>query len=235
MIISRLEARTENLLPFHALKTGVRSLDSDRTPTAILEELLSQLRAGDESARGALIEHACERLRRLTRKLKRDFPIVSRWEQTDDVFQQAVMRLHHSLEDVKPENIRAFMGLAATQIRRELIDVTRKLKGPEGIAANYATDGVSEADSGKAIPRNEKPDDAPSQTSLDQWTEFHEHVGKLPDDEREVFDLCYYQDLTRVDAASLLGISERTVKRRFQSAKLLPSRSAASDSRFPSP
>ncbi|MCH7725391.1 MAG: sigma-70 family RNA polymerase sigma factor [Planctomycetes bacterium] len=196
-------------------------MDSDRTPTAHLEELLSQLRAGDESARSALIEHTCERLRRLTRKLKHDFPVISRWEQTDDVFQQAAMRLHRSLVDVKPENTRAFMGLAAIQIRRELIDVTRKLKGPEGIAANYATDRVSKDDSGNPSPSYEKADDATSQTTLQQWTDFHKHVGQLPDDEREVFDLCYYQDLTRVDAASVLGISERTVKRRFQSAKLL--------------
>jgi DNA-directed RNA polymerase specialized sigma24 family protein len=35
-----------------------------------------------------------------------------------------------------------------------------------------------------------------------------------------VFDLIYYQGLTRVDAAGLLGVSERTVKRRWRAARL---------------
>ena len=81
--------------------------------TRHLQQLLDRLRAGDESARDALIEHAFDRLRRLTRKLKQDFPGVGRWEQTDDVFQQAVMRLYRSLRDVQPENTRAFLALAA--------------------------------------------------------------------------------------------------------------------------
>ena len=196
-------------------------MESQGTQTGQLQECLDRLRAGDESARDALIEHACDRLRRLTRKLKQDYPDVGRWEQTDDVFQQAVMRLYRSLQDVQPKNVRAFMGLAAMQIRRELIDLARKINGPEGIGANRDTNAGRESQSNGQIPRYEKAQDTAGPATLLLWTEFHQHVEQLPDEEREVFDLIFYQELSQADAAELLDVSVRTVKRRWRSAKLL--------------
>ena len=66
----------------------------------------------------------------------RNYPHLRRWEQTDDVFQTAALKLHRSLAEVKPESVRQFFGLAATQIRRTLIDLARHHYGPEGSAAN---------------------------------------------------------------------------------------------------
>ncbi|MCH7689230.1 MAG: sigma-70 family RNA polymerase sigma factor [Planctomycetes bacterium] len=196
-------------------------MESQGTQTRQLQQLLDQLRAGDESARDALIEHACERLQRLTHKLKQDFPLVGRWEQTDDIFQQASMRLYGSLKDIQPENVRAFLGLAATQIRRELIDVIRKLKGPEGLAANYATDGpVSQDTTSKPLHRDPSSDtDGPAELSL--WTEFHRHVDDLPEEEREVFQNVFYNGTEQAEVAELLDVSIRTVKRRWRSAKVM--------------
>ena len=196
-------------------------VESQGTQTGQIQKLLDELRAGDESARDTLIEHACERLRRLTRKLKQDYPDVGRQEQTDDVFQQAVMRLHRSLQDVQPENVRAFLGLAAMQIRRELIDLARKINGPEGIGANRDTNAGRESHSTGQTPRYEIAQDTAGPATLLLWTEFHQHVEQLPDDEREVFDLIFYQELSQADAAELLGISVRTIKRRWRSAKLI--------------
>jgi RNA polymerase sigma-70 factor (ECF subfamily) len=42
----------------------------------------------------------------------------------------------------------------------------------------------------------------------------------LPAEDREVFDLIYYQGLSQAEAAGLLDISERTLQRRWQSARL---------------
>jgi RNA polymerase sigma-70 factor (ECF subfamily) len=52
---------------------------------------LDRLQAGDESARKELINCACERLTRLTRKMLKNYPRLKRWEQTDDVFQNAAV------------------------------------------------------------------------------------------------------------------------------------------------
>jgi RNA polymerase sigma-70 factor (ECF subfamily) len=55
---------------------------------------------------------------------------------------------------------------------------------------------------------------------LAAWAEFHEQIDALPEEEREVFDLLWYQGLNQAEAAELLGVSERTIKRRWQAARL---------------
>jgi RNA polymerase sigma-70 factor (ECF subfamily) len=55
---------------------------------------------------------------------------------------------------------------------------------------------------------------------LAQWTQFHTLVESLPEDEREVFNLLFYEALTQEEAAQLLGVNVRTIKRRWQSARL---------------
>ena len=97
-----------------------------------LQISLDSLQAGGEFARDELISHSCERLKSLTRKMMKPFSRLYRWEETDDVFQDAMLRLHRSLEDVKPESVAQFFALAATQIRRTLLDMARHYFGPEG-------------------------------------------------------------------------------------------------------
>ena len=45
-------------------------------------------------------------------------------------------------------------------------------------------------------------------------------MNHLPDAEREVFDLLWYEGLTQVEAANVLGVTERTIKNRWRNAKL---------------
>jgi DNA-directed RNA polymerase specialized sigma24 family protein len=56
--------------------------------------------------------------------------------------------------------------------------------------------------------------------SLTEWTAFHEAVQRLPDDERDVFDLHWYQGLDQKVVAGILGVTDRTVKNRWRNAKL---------------
>jgi RNA polymerase sigma-70 factor (ECF subfamily) len=58
------------------------------------------------------------------------------------------------------------------------------------------------------------------QDRLAFWTEFHSRVEGLPEEEREVFDLLWYQELSQAEAAGLLDVSERTIKRRWAAARL---------------
>src|SRR5687767_11441693 len=91
--------------------------------TSQLQGLLARLRAGDQDARNELVRATQTRLESLARRMLRKFPGVIRWAETDDVFQGAVVRLLRALEKVDVANTRGFMSLAATQIRRELIDL----------------------------------------------------------------------------------------------------------------
>lgn len=97
-----------------------------------IQSWLDRLMAGAEGAREELIRHASDRLCALTRTILHRSPPVRRWEETDDVYQRAVMRLHQSLADVQPASVRELFGLARTQIHRELVDLARHFYGPEG-------------------------------------------------------------------------------------------------------
>ena len=47
-----------------------------------------------------------------------------------------------------------------------------------------------------------------------------EAIEGLPEEEREVFDLLWYQGLTQAEAAGLLHVNVRTLKRRWLSARM---------------
>lgn len=177
---------------------------------------IDRMLAGDETYRHVLIGHAYERLRLLARKLLGGYPGIRRWEQTDDVLQNASTRLWKSLKDVAPKDVREFFALAATQIRRELIDLSRHYYGPQGIGANYATDDHTGRE---PSPGNEKPDPTDDPATLTEWTELHERVRELPEEQRETFDLLYYHGLSQPEAAEVLGISLRTLKRRWRDTR----------------
>lgn len=180
-----------------------------------LQGLLDLARRGDREARGRLLDHACDRLLKLTRAMFAGYPSLRRWEQTDDVFVNSMMRLHRALEAVQPESVRHFFNLAGTQVRRELLDLKKHYYGREGIAANHHTDHQpADEQNGLLHGTASEPED------LTMWSLFHEKVEALPDDLRETFNLIYYQGLSLEESAEALGVSVSTVKRRWQLARV---------------
>jgi RNA polymerase sigma factor (sigma-70 family) len=180
---------------------------------SILQQLLRRAALGDRAALDDLLRHSGERLTILTRRMLGDFRRVKRWAETDDVLQSALLRLVTALQEVKPQTTRDFLALAALQIRRELLDLARRFYGPEGLGANHDSRATA-AESAAAKPAGESHE--PS--ALAQWTELHRHIELLPDDEREVVGLLFYQGLAQPEAAEVLGLSVRTVQRRWHAA-----------------
>jgi RNA polymerase sigma-70 factor (ECF subfamily) len=181
-----------------------------------LQDCLERLQTGDETARDELLQHTHERLQRLTRKMLKGFPRVRRWAETDDVLQNALVRLLRALHAVPLASVRDFFNLSTELIRRELLDLARHYYGPQGIGAKHATRGASS----RASPLDDKADSSPQASTLTAWCEFHQQVSELPEDEREVVGLLYYQGLTQAEAARHLHVTVRTVQRRWQSALL---------------
>lgn len=181
-----------------------------------LQNLIDLAAKGDQTAHVALLDHACDRLMKLTRKMLRGYPQLRRWEQTDDVCQNAMLRLHRALERVEIESVRHFFNLAAVQIRRELLDLAKHHFGPQGGGTNHHTDGQPADEQGGSIHGTPQ-----EPISLEDWSEFHGQIEALPAEEQEVFNFIWYDGLTQPEAAQALGTSLRTVKRRWQSARLL--------------
>lgn len=194
---------------------------SDDTTAPEIAACLGRLAAGDLAARDRIIEICSGRLRLLARRMLARFPSVRRWDDTDDVFQNAALRLHKALGEVRPESTRAIMALAATQIHRELIDLARRYAGPMSFAANHATTAPAvpaDADSVGPVPPGVEAAPA-SEESLDRWTLFHEAIAALPGELREVFQLVWYLGADQKSIAGLLDCSERTVKSRWREAR----------------
>jgi RNA polymerase sigma-70 factor (ECF subfamily) len=182
-----------------------------------IQRCIDRLRAGDGAARDELLAHAVGRLTRLTRKMLRDFPSVHRWEETDDVLQNAFLRLCRALNEVQPETVADFFRLAAVQIRRVLIDLARRYSGAQGLGANLA----SNLQAGNAPSRqSDPPDTTRDPDRLARWTAFHCEVEALPAEEREVFDLLWYHELPEAEAAVVVGVAEITIKRRWRRARM---------------
>lgn len=177
---------------------------------------LSRLLGGHDDARNELIRFASSRFSILTRTMLGRSPLVRRWEETDDVFQRAVLRLYQSLAEVQPSTVRELFGLARLQIRRELVDLARHYYGPQGHGRNYDTDGGQSFIGSER--RHEAVDDTHEPATLAEWTEFHEQVGALPDAERETFELRWYQGLTFEEIGAVIGATDRTAKRHWRSA-----------------
>src|SRR5262249_42829941 len=133
------------------------------------------------------------------------------------VLQNALLRLCRALQSVEPADVREFYALATTQIRRELLDLARHYSGPENPAAHH--------ESWAAEPNSERParehsDETHDPAALADWSDFHQQVAALPDEEREVFGLLFYHGMTQDEAADVLGVAVRTVQRRWQAAML---------------
>jgi RNA polymerase sigma factor (sigma-70 family) len=189
---------------------------TDDSTTFHIDRLIERLDHGDPAARDELIHRSLHRISGLCRYRIRSFPDVARWEDADDVVQGAAQRLYRALSTARPANAREYFNLAATMIRRELIDLKRRHHGPNGIGANHASPATPCSDRADQEPGNSTDD--PEKLAL--WTEFHEHVALLPDDQREVFDLLWYQELTHEQAAQVLGVATKTISRRWRDARL---------------
>ena len=187
-------------------------------PTATdtqIQNLVEIAMKGGPEAKAALIHHAGDRLLRLTRAMFRDYPSLRRWEQTDDVFQNALIRLHRALSNTEVESARHFFNLATVQIRRELLDLKRHYFGPQGEGTNHHTDLVPSDESGGTVANcASRPADPMG------WSLFHEAVEKLTEEDQEIVNLLFYEGLTHDEASEVTGTPVRTLKRRWASIKL---------------
>jgi RNA polymerase sigma-70 factor (ECF subfamily) len=193
-------------------------MDKSSDHTTEIQAQLDRLHAGDGTARDELLALAAHRLVRLARKMLKGYPGVARWEQTDDVAQNALIRLNRALCNMAPPTARDFYNLAAVEIRRELIDLVRHYNGPLGIGANYSTQAGHANSAAAAGPST--PDLSHDPGRLAAWAEFHDAVHSLSEPDRELFHLLWYQGLSQSQTASVLGISERTVHTRWLAARV---------------
>lgn len=179
----------------------------DENTTAVVQRYLGEL-AGDspvEPVIHQLLDRAVLRLQKLCATiLHRNYPRLTRPPvnlQTDELLSAVVERLLKALQQARPHTVRQFFSLAGQHMRWELNDLARRLDKqptatglPEvGIAAPASSECCLSPDGHRIL----------------------EAIDRLPDDEREAFDLVRIQGLTYAEAAELLGVATKTVQRRL--------------------
>jgi RNA polymerase sigma factor (sigma-70 family) len=185
---------------------------------ATTAEILEAHRRGDPSALETLVAHCQSRIEFLARKLLRNHPRVRRWEETADVAQESLLRLHAGLRATKPESEAHLFRLAALQVRREFIDLVRHYDGPRSPMGRLETNVWGAGDEPVMRVDLAENGDRDSPTAMDRWSRFHAAVGELPDDEQEVFQMVWYLGADQRTIAAMSGCSIRTIKRRWKEA-----------------
>jgi RNA polymerase sigma factor (sigma-70 family) len=178
--------------------------------TVHLNQCVQRWQDGDSGAADELCRAVGQRLEHLARRMLRGYPNVRQWADTFDVYQGAVMRILNTLRRRSPPSTRDFFNLAANHIRCELIDLARRSARRERAVGQPDSDVQDAGPAADVVPVDE----------LELWTRFHEAVEQLSAEEREVFSLAFYHNWTQPRIGELLGVDERTVRRRWQSACL---------------
>jgi len=187
---------------------------NEEPTTAVIQRYLDAL-PGDPAAEPIireLLDRAVGRLRLLcATHLHRSHQRLAKPPvnlETDELLGGVVAGLLTALRSVRPATVRQFFALASQHMRWQLNDVARRLD-EQPVAAALAESGV-------AAP----PSSCDSCLTRDGRRMLRAIEG-LPEPEREAFDLVRIQGLTHAEAAAVVGVSERTVQRRLNRARLL--------------
>jgi RNA polymerase sigma factor (sigma-70 family) len=186
---------------------------SEEPTTAVVQRYLDELAADGpaEPVIRALLDRAVNRLHQLCAAvLYRGYPRLTLPPlnlQADEMLSAVVERLLKALREARPGTVRQFFALAGQHTRWELNDLARRLDNQPRFG--------SEMDTVPALPGSDTPLTPTGRRILDV-------IDALPADEREAFDLVRVQGLTHPEAAEVLGVAPRTVKRRLdRSLRLL--------------
>ena len=175
--------------------------------TAAVQRYLDEL-GGDSPAEPivrALLDRSIRRLHVLCATLlHKNYPRLTRPPlnlQADELLDAVVERLLKALREARPRTVRQLFAMANQHMRWELNDLARRLD--ERPAAVDLRDELvpSPVTSGSGLT----PD----------GLRMLQAIEALPEDERETFDLVRIQGLTQAEAAEILGVTIRTVRRRL--------------------
>jgi RNA polymerase sigma-70 factor (ECF subfamily) len=212
---------------------GCRDMHEEPT-TVVVQRYLDALAEGSvaEPIIRELLDRAVGRLRMLSATLlHRSYPRLTQPPlnlETDDLLDAVVAQLLKALQAIRPKGVREFFALASQHMRWQLNDLARRLDKQPAAGAL--------AESGVAAPASSH-DSCLTPDGLRMLSA----IEKLPEVEREVFDMVRIQGLTYAEAAGVVGVSEKTVQRRLNRARLLLAQQLAdlrpseSDSATPPP
>jgi RNA polymerase sigma-70 factor (ECF subfamily) len=179
----------------------------EENTTAAVQRYLDEL-AGDTPAEPvvrALLDRAVRRLHQLCASLLyKSYPRLTRPPlnlQADEMLSAVVERLLKALRQARPATARQFFALACQHMRWELNDLARRLdEQPAAVELHDDTVPAPASSASGLTPDGRR---------------LLEAIERLPEGEREAFDLVRIQGLSQAEAAQVLEVSVMTVNRRL--------------------
>lgn len=188
----------------------LRTMSNGRTTLAVQRQI-DALSADPHSAAAQqlvrdLVAVAVRRLHLLcANMLHRHYPRLTRPPfnvQEEELLSSVVARLIRALSDVKLENVRQFFALANMHMRWELNDLARRL---DEQAASRPL-----GDHDPAAPASVEESGVSTRAMRILGA-----IERMPEQDREVFELIKIQEMTQIEVAELLHVSAKTVQRRL--------------------
>lgn len=188
----------------------------------LLQSCLDRLAAGDAATVNDVLNDllivAEHRLRKRAHQMLGGFRLVRVTHDTNDVVQETCLKLMTSIQAIKPESPRQFLGLVGKNMRWVLIDLHRRCSGPQSYEANRATNVYRDTD-GEVRHVVDRAPDAGRDPSLFDFEQLHEAAGQLDEADQELFHMRWFLRMTHAQIAAQLGCCEKTVKRDWKRVK----------------
>jgi RNA polymerase sigma factor (TIGR02999 family) len=170
-----------------------------------LTALLRDASEGDQNALDRLMPLVYGELRKIAasylRQERKDHTL-----QPTALVHEAYLRLTHQ-RDMAWQNRAHFFGIAAQMMRRILVDHARKRQAAKRDASAWKV-ATAEVDDGA--------ESAPELLALDRALE---ELEKIDPQQAKIVELRFFGGLTVEETAEVAGISPRTVKREWRTAK----------------
>lgn len=175
--------------------------------TVQIQGALDRFLAGDAAGKQELITLSEQRLMILARKQLGTFGTPP--DETAGVVNEAYLKLHKALDEVRPKTVREFFGLAGLQIQRVLLDMVRAAVRKKKKSLDDSAGPGEPADPRGAV-----------RSHVDRVIDLHKAIDQLPEDLQEVVRLHYFQGLTYDTIGAVIGVHPDTVKRMINRAKV---------------
>ena len=177
-------------------------------PDPATTRLLQRLREGDAEAEAELLPRVYEELHRLASSYMRGSQAGNTLQPTALVH-EAYLRLAGGSAQTDWNSREHFVGVAARAMRSVLVDNVRRKRSARhgGELARVSLDEMTEAFEDRV------PDLVELDGALDRLAEFDAQAARI-------VELRFFAGLDHAAAARVLGVSERTVRREWQVARL---------------
>jgi DNA-directed RNA polymerase specialized sigma24 family protein len=184
-----------------------------------LRHWLERHNAGDPTAMNELLRFSQDRVLEHIRSRFRPSDRLRRFIDSQDVLVAVQVSLAQDFQAAPFNDLMHFLRTTGRLARNRMIDLVRKYFGPHGPGTReipVSPDG----DTGTFGPKPGEPaDPTPSPEERVVRTEVDEVIASLPLEHRDLFDLLYYAQLSRADAAEVLGVALATLDRRWVAAR----------------